>query len=160
MKITLICHFIRYIYENYMKIYWNTFIQRNRLWFQLRPSEYSASLSNSLLVWIVKRCRYPCLQFIFGVAQNCAIFSLNCTEHIIIKSIVNSAVKPPDVSDDRRSFLTVKTVFFWLCGRVQSSVARRRVFQQSPSRSRSALTSRYPLFRPPCWVWSHIRRWI
>ena len=51
-------------------------------------SEFSANLSDSLLVKIGESCHYHCHQIIFDAAQSFVGLSLNCTSYIIIKGIV------------------------------------------------------------------------
>ena len=59
-------------------------------------SEFPVSLSGGIFVWIDKCCHYPCLQFIFGVAQSFVSLSLNCIPSIIIQVIAICRVRWPD----------------------------------------------------------------
>ena len=105
-KITLTSHFIRYIYQNYIKISWNT---KDQIYSKKLPStsttastrlwKFPASLSDGLFVWIDKCCHYPCLQFIFGVARNSVGLSLNRAPNII-KRIAIWGVMWPQVSGE------------------------------------------------------------
>ena len=62
-------------------------------------SESAANFSDSLLILISKCWRYPCLQFIFSVAQNFVGLSLNRAPHII-KGFEICVVLLPDVKGD------------------------------------------------------------
>ena len=59
-----------------------------------------------------------------------------------------------------RNFLIANTRFSCLCEIVQSIVARHRIFQTSPSRSRKVLSPASTWCRSPCWVWNHMGRWM
>ena len=56
-----------------------------------------------------------------------------------------------------RSFLAAKIGFSWLFSMLQCHVAKFKVFQQPP---KSALSSPVPIYRPLCWFWGHVGKWM
>ena len=126
-------------------------------------SESLASLSDGLLVQINKM-----LLFSFGAALFfffvCFFFCLllNHAPHTIIKRITIRGVRWPDL----RSYmvaeifgLIAKIGFSYLYGMLKKTVAIHRIWQQPPSRSRTARPPPGTWYRSLSWVWGYVGRW-
>ena len=102
-------------------------------------------------------CRYPYRQFIFCVAGSFFGFSLNHIPHMIINWNLGGWEAKCLGWCGNRNFLTGNTGFSCLCDRARIPVAKSRVFQQLPSRSRSTLPPPGTWCRPLCWIceWRH-----
>ena len=111
-------------------------------------------------------CMYMCIYVYllcdyttFDAAWSFVDGLLICTSHIIIKGITIWGVRWPDITSDVVTEIFIQpTLGPPAC--VEWCKVLLQVIQQPPSWSRVALLPSNTWYRPPCWAWSNVRRWM